>query len=172
MANRKAGPVWAPSPLGLSTWTCRLRVFSPGPFLSACVARFAGSWQRPVARPLDPAHNSGPIYNQKSSLSGWKALDLTSVSASCSGAKVMLLCYAVYQDKPQEETRTEQRAPRAAVLKRFDDTVKLAGMHPVLEVGRPAISPSARTKSPTYPDCELIKRNAAASGGALSRTQI
>src|SRR5438045_700893 len=56
MANRKAGPVWAPSPLGLSTWTCRLRVFSPGPFLSACVARLAGSWQRPVARPLDPAH--------------------------------------------------------------------------------------------------------------------
>ena len=41
----------------------------------------------------------------------------------------MLLWYAVYQDKPQEETCTEQRAPRAAVLKRFDDTVKLAGMH-------------------------------------------
>jgi hypothetical protein len=41
----------------------------------------------------------------------------------------MLLWYAVYKDKPQEETHTEERAPRAAVLKRFDDTAKLAGMH-------------------------------------------
>ena len=41
----------------------------------------------------------------------------------------MLLWYAVYKNKPQEETHTEERAPRAAVLKRFDDTAKLAGMH-------------------------------------------
>ena len=41
----------------------------------------------------------------------------------------MLLWYAVYKDKPQEAPHTEERAPRAAVLKRFDDTVKLAGMH-------------------------------------------
>jgi hypothetical protein len=38
-------------------------------------------------------------------------------------------CGAVYKNKPQEETYTEERAPRAAVLKRFDDTVKMAGMH-------------------------------------------
>ena len=41
----------------------------------------------------------------------------------------MLLWYAVYKNKPREETQTEERAPRTAVLKRFDDTVKLAGMH-------------------------------------------
>jgi hypothetical protein len=41
----------------------------------------------------------------------------------------MLLWYAVYTNMPQEKTHTEERAPRAAVLKRFDDTVKLAGMH-------------------------------------------
>jgi hypothetical protein len=41
----------------------------------------------------------------------------------------MLLWYAVYKNKPQEETHTEERAPRTTVLKRFDDTVKLAGMH-------------------------------------------
>ena len=40
----------------------------------------------------------------------------------------MLLWYAVYKNKPREETHTEERAPRTAVLKRFDDTVKLAGM--------------------------------------------
>ena len=41
----------------------------------------------------------------------------------------MLLWYAVYKNKPQEETHTEERAPRADVLKRFDDTVKMAEMH-------------------------------------------
>jgi hypothetical protein len=41
----------------------------------------------------------------------------------------MLVWYAIYKNKPQDETHTEERAPRAAVLKRFDDTVKLAGMH-------------------------------------------
>jgi hypothetical protein len=41
----------------------------------------------------------------------------------------MLLWYAIYMNKPQEETHTEEGAPRAAVLKRFDDTAKLAGMH-------------------------------------------
>ena len=41
----------------------------------------------------------------------------------------MLLWYAVYKDRPQEEIHTEERASRAAVLKRFDDAAKLAGMH-------------------------------------------
>ena len=41
----------------------------------------------------------------------------------------MLLWYAVYMNKPQEETHTEERAPRAVVLKRFDDRVKMAEMH-------------------------------------------
>jgi hypothetical protein len=38
----------------------------------------------------------------------------------------MLLWYAVYKNKPQEEIHTEERAPRAAVHKRFDDTAKMA----------------------------------------------
>jgi hypothetical protein len=40
----------------------------------------------------------------------------------------MLLWYAIYKNTPQEETHTEERAPRGAVLKRFDDAARL-GMH-------------------------------------------
>ena len=40
----------------------------------------------------------------------------------------MLLWYAVYRDKPQDAPHTEEQAPRAAVLTRFDDAAKL-GMH-------------------------------------------
>jgi hypothetical protein len=40
----------------------------------------------------------------------------------------MLLWYAVYRDKPQELTHTEERAPRDAVLRRFGDAANL-GMH-------------------------------------------
>lgn len=40
----------------------------------------------------------------------------------------MLEWHAVYRDDPQAEARTEERAPRAAVLKRFKDAATL-GMH-------------------------------------------
>ncbi len=40
----------------------------------------------------------------------------------------MLLWYTVYKDKPQDTPHAQERAPRAAVLKRFDDAAKL-GMH-------------------------------------------
>jgi hypothetical protein len=41
----------------------------------------------------------------------------------------MLLWCAVYKDKPPEDAYvTEERAPRGAVLKRFDDAARL-GMH-------------------------------------------
>ena len=40
----------------------------------------------------------------------------------------MLLWYAVYKEKPQDALHTEERAPRATVLARFDDAAKL-GMH-------------------------------------------
>jgi hypothetical protein len=42
-------------------------------------------------------------------------------------AELKRLWYAIYKNTPQEET--QERAPRAAVLKRFDDTATLAGMH-------------------------------------------
>ena len=41
----------------------------------------------------------------------------------------MLLWYAIYKDKPEDTFHTEERAPRAAVLKHFDDAAKLLGMH-------------------------------------------
>ena len=44
-------------------------------------------------------------------------------------AELKRLWYAIYKNTPQEETHTEERAPRTAVLKRFDDTATLAGMH-------------------------------------------
>ena len=40
----------------------------------------------------------------------------------------MLLWYAVFRNTPQDAPHTEERAPRAAVLKRFDDAAQL-GMH-------------------------------------------
>jgi hypothetical protein len=40
----------------------------------------------------------------------------------------MLLWYAVYREKPHDAPHTEEQAPSAAVLKRFDDAAKL-GMH-------------------------------------------
>jgi hypothetical protein len=40
----------------------------------------------------------------------------------------MLLWYAVYKDEPQDAVHSEERAPPAAVLRRFDDAVQL-GMH-------------------------------------------
>jgi hypothetical protein len=40
----------------------------------------------------------------------------------------MLLWYAVHRDKPHEAPHTEEPAPHAAVLKRFDDAAQL-GMH-------------------------------------------
>jgi hypothetical protein len=40
----------------------------------------------------------------------------------------MLLWFALYKDKPQKASCTRERAPRARVLKRFDDAATL-GMH-------------------------------------------
>jgi len=40
----------------------------------------------------------------------------------------MLRWYAVYKDRLQVESHSEERAPRATVLKRFHDAAKL-GMH-------------------------------------------
>ena len=40
----------------------------------------------------------------------------------------MLLWYAIYRDEPQEAPHTQERAPRTAVLARFDDAARL-GMH-------------------------------------------
>jgi hypothetical protein len=41
----------------------------------------------------------------------------------------MLLWYASYKDKPQILQHTEERVPRAAVLKHFDDAANLLGMY-------------------------------------------
>ena len=40
----------------------------------------------------------------------------------------MLHWYAIHKDKPASTSHTEERAPRASVLRRFDDAAKL-GMH-------------------------------------------
>jgi hypothetical protein len=40
----------------------------------------------------------------------------------------MLLWYAVYRHKPNDELHTEERAPHAAVFARFDDAARL-GIH-------------------------------------------
>ena len=40
----------------------------------------------------------------------------------------MLLWYVVYRDRQQEAPHTEEQAPRAGVLARFDDAAKL-GKH-------------------------------------------
>lgn len=40
----------------------------------------------------------------------------------------MLLWYAIYKDNPRSTSHSEERAPRAAVLRRFDDAARL-GMH-------------------------------------------
>jgi hypothetical protein len=40
----------------------------------------------------------------------------------------MLLWYAVYKNNPQDVSHLEERAPRAPILRRFDDAAKL-GTH-------------------------------------------